>query len=735
MTTSPSARTNRAEEERILALDGLAWAVLGSGMLAMVLLATASLALVALWFAAFFVMRRAGLRLRRSHATLLAAGAIPLGLAFYAATANAPAGWCAWLMALQLVLVFQEERESSANKIYLVAFLQIMVFATFTLELHFILIHLVFLVAWIALSMRRLLPEAEQISSRRWLLRRAVRVAAVTLAALVPIWMLFPRASFTVFPGRNGPTLTGFGEDVELGDILRILPNDDPVMRVVSSRAALWRGVTLNAYTGRGWRSTLRGSTDHRRREEAETIWLPGQDEGALAEPGPRGSRLHLLPPPDDAEDLLVQEIMLEPLSNRFVFGAADAVGIDIPQTRIRRRVDGSLQRGDLETVKKFFYRVRSRLRRDDPTELRGADGAYKDYYRRHYLPLPALAPRMAELARRIVDEAGARTHYEKAEAVDRHLRESGLYTYSLEPPRAGAMDPVEHFLFEGRRGHCELFASAMAILLRLEDVPARVVNGFRSGTFNEFGGYFTVTQADAHSWVEIHVPDHGWVEFDPTPGDGRERIAGGLVAFLGLAESPVWLRLKAWFDALDLQWQRKVISYSAESQRGVWQFVEDGLTRLHLAWLSARRSTVLALGLAALAGLGLVLLLRRLARPGGPLHGLVRRIAALWAQLVELLRRIGAGLPRWSFRRRQAPPTLYAAFCELLSRRRGLIRPPGATPREFLNDLARREPELAELALDLLRLHEGRHYAGRAEEPEKERNFAERMRRQLSRT
>ena len=98
-------------------------------------------------------------------------------------------------------------------------------------------------------------------------------------------------------------------------------------------------------------------------------------------------------------------------------------------------------------------------------------------------------------------------------------------YTYSLEFERGGAtrraeedFDPLLHFLFEEREGHCQYFASALVLLARASAVPARLVTGFRVAEYNRFGDYHIVRERHAHAWVEAYLPEEGWVTFDPSP-------------------------------------------------------------------------------------------------------------------------------------------------------------------------------------------------------------------------
>jgi len=136
------------------------------------------------------------------------------------------------------------------------------------------------------------------------------------------------------------------------------------------------------------------------------------------------------------------------------------------------------------------------------------------------YAGVYALAQRLA---------AGARTNYDVTERVERYLADGG-YTYSLTPPRSTY--PLVTFLLHSFIGYCQQFSGAMALLLRMDGIPARVVAGFTPGV-RERNGTYTVTVADAHEWVEAYFAGVGWVTFDPTPASAS---AAGLVPGIAAA-------------------------------------------------------------------------------------------------------------------------------------------------------------------------------------------------------
>ena len=212
-------------------------------------------------------------------------------------------------------------------------------------------------------------------------------------------------------------------------------------------------------------------------------------------------------------------------------------------------------------------------------------------------------SPELRALAERIT--AGATTRLDKVAAVQDFLL--GEYEYSLDQPlservRSGELDPIEGFLLDTKAGHCEYFATAMALLLREVGVPTRNVNGFYGGHYNRLGEFWAVRQADAHSWVEVQFGELGWITFDPTPPDGR--TAGD--------DAPWFPRLAQAIDALRDAYLEYVIDFDLGKQMAMLE--QLGVQReghsVQIDW------NKLAPWLAGLAGLGLLGLgLRRFMR------------------------------------------------------------------------------------------------------------------------
>ncbi len=134
---------------------------------------------------------------------------------------------------------------------------------------------------------------------------------------------------------------------------------------------------------------------------------------------------------------------------------------------------------------------------------------------------------RAYQLAQRLA--AAAPTPYAFAQSVERYLSPQNGFVYDQNPPPATY--PLESFLFSARRGYCQQFAGAMALLLRMGGVPARVATGFTPGDYDASKHRYVVSDLDAHAWVEVYFPQYGWVRFDPTPAAAPAR--GGHTSLL----------------------------------------------------------------------------------------------------------------------------------------------------------------------------------------------------------
>ncbi len=306
------------------------------------------------------------------------------------------------------------------------------------------------------------------------------------------------RAAFQHFVSHRYH-LVGFSNHVMLGEIGEVKKESLPVMHVKMDRpedrslSLKWRGAALAEFNGRAWFN----------RPSAGEILQPDRTGLLRLDPPPRGGRAHYIS----------YAVYLNDLAQDALFFAGTPQFMRIDSLVVRRPFDNySMQFGDSRNV---AYQVYSRL------ELPSARGESEieplsAAARNAYLQLPRTDPRIRELAENIV--RGETSPNRKAQLLETYL--STHFEYTLELPPVEPADPLAFFLFHRKKGHCEYFASSMAVMLRMLDIPSRVITGFQSGVYNPISGSQLIRTSDAHSWVEAWLPDRGWVTFDPTPPD-----------------------------------------------------------------------------------------------------------------------------------------------------------------------------------------------------------------------
>ena len=218
------------------------------------------------------------------------------------------------------------------------------------------------------------------------------------------------------------------------------------------------------------------------------------------------------------------------------------------------------------------------------------------------YLELPPMPERVLELAVEITPRGVG--PYARALAIEDWLKSE--YEYSLDvPPLPPGEDAVDYFLFEHRRGYCEHFATAYAVLCRLAGIPSRVVTGYSSGDYNPFTGLYEVSLDDAHAWVEIYLEGIGWVTREPTPGfslpesgqdSGALWIFRGFFSWMGrnlavLLPAPLRSALKTGFTAVFSAAVALVSGFLYSVREAPWLLLLLALVLflLPLAWAARR--------------------------------------------------------------------------------------------------------------------------------------------------
>ncbi len=528
---------------------------------------------------------------------------------------------------------------------------------------------------------------------------------ATTCLLSVPI-LFFTTALFILFP-RVGLSLLllnhpragrmiGFSEHVDLGDVgvlrddpaialrfeLKELPEPPPTRLTLRLR-----GTAFDAYDGRAWARTQR---DLRTAEHAP--------ESAEVYPLFRAADL--------ARDRVVS-FDLEPIDPPVVFVPPRAVALRVrPQNQILLGEPLTIQRGA-----------------EDELRYAGSDarGLHYDVYlatdsellvetispgdRARYLTLPpGLPERIAALAHTWTDDLPSAEA--KARSIEMHLRHE--FAYDLRSPSQGKPQPVDHFLFESKRGHCEFFSTAMALMLRAVGIPSRNVTGFVGGTWNRFGHYYAVREGDAHSWVEAYL-DHplhpAWQTFDPTPPSGAQPLEppGGIYYYV-----------RDFVEALSQRWNTYVVGYDLRKQ--VRMFDELSRSYDHLR--------------------------RRTGADKGPLATLTRGpvlAAALLAALAiayaawKRRHRAGAGRDRQPHRyppdaRTETAAALYRLL-ETALHTQGITRAPSIPPLRHAEELRSRHHPLADEVCALTTVYLETRFGGSTLTDATRRDFERRVR------
>jgi transglutaminase-like putative cysteine protease len=463
------------------------------------------------------------------------------------------------VLALMVVRLFSARRNRDYVFLSILSFLSVLAASVLTVDSTFLLAFSAFMLAavstFILLEMRNsgaaAAVRARDVAERKDDQRLGFHLAAASpvlvlfiLAGATAIFFVLPRVSAGYFSAYSsgGEFAAGFSDRVQLGQIGEIQQSDSVVMHVQiegDQRGAYdlnWRGVALNLFDGQTWYS------------RQPQIIVPRLSDG----------RFHLptqTPPSQPRTERLGHRrtvhyrVVLEPLGTNIFFLAPRAEVLEGNYRMVTTDEGGAVY--DLDRSRPpTLYEADSDITRPSPDELRSAGSIAAAQDSTTYLQLPEIDPRIPELAQRIT--RGAANNYDRAAAIEQYLTKN--YVYTLQLGSTTPADPVANFLFERKQGHCEYFASSMAVLLRSLQIPSRIVNGFRTGEFNDLTSQYVIRARNAHSWVEAYFPGYGWVSFDPTPAAALQTRSG-------------WARVALYLDAMSSFWREWVVNYDSRHQ------------------------------------------------------------------------------------------------------------------------------------------------------------------------
>jgi transglutaminase-like putative cysteine protease len=476
-----------------------------------------------------------------------------------------------FLIFVSIVRFYSAVSDRDALFLSMLSFAGILAAAVLTVDTTFLILFFIFLLfgvsTFVGMELRRgavgaVSPALHAHTERDRRLNRALSLSAISVASGSIIlggvlFFLFPRFS-AGYLGRasfSSSLMSGFTENVELGQIGEIKKNSAVVMRVQTGKPVAydrlrWRGIALTTFDGRRWTSSEHNA---QRLQPSGDGWI------------------HAAAPPEKTDSPrpgIIYTVYLEPMATDAIFVPGKVISLKGSFNGENSNSFGAIRRSyvlrdSTDTLLNPFHNytaVRyagfSLLPPLNAASLRAASTEYSGAITSTYLQLPSdLDSRIPELAKQITKNA--RTPFDKALTIESYLR--NRFTYTLNLTGKPGSDPLAHFLFETRAGHCEYFASAMTIMLRTLGIPSREVNGFLPGEYNDLGGDYIVRASDAHSWVEVYFPGNEWQVFDPTPA-GPENETGFL------------RRLGQYADWMEITWSEWVIGYDFAHQLALAQ-------------------------------------------------------------------------------------------------------------------------------------------------------------------
>ncbi len=471
-----------------------------------------------------------------------------------------------FLIFVMLIRLYSAVTDRDSLFLGMLSFAAILAAAILTVDTLFLALYFAFLLfgvsTFVGMELRRgvvgaVSQPASAPREKNGALNRALSLAALTLAvgAILlgtALFFFFPRvhAGYLGRVSFSPSLMTGFTENVELGQIGEIKKNSAVVMRVQTGKPIdyellRWRGIALTRFDGKRW--SISGGNP-------QPLW-PGGDGWIHTDTAAEGK--------DTSAQTIEYLVFLEPLATNAIFVPGRVLSL---KGNFNGESSGSfnaarhnyLLKDATDSIFEPFrsyaavrYSGVSLLAQHNVAMLRTTEANYPREITSTYLQLPPqLDPRIPQLAREITKND--QTPFDKAARMENYLRTR--YGYTLNLTGKPGDDPLAHFLFETRAGHCEYFASAMAIMLRTLGIPSREVNGFLPGEYNDVGGDYIVRASDAHSWVEVYFPEMGWQVFDPTPAGPQS--GKNLLTRLGL-----------YMDWMEITWNDWVVGYDFRHQ------------------------------------------------------------------------------------------------------------------------------------------------------------------------
>lgn len=433
-----------------------------------------------------------------------------------------------------LSIKFIEDKDTRDYlQIFLISILIFVGTTIFSFEISFIIYFLIFIflfnLAIVFLTYfsqdRKLILNFKEITKISY---KTTLIPLISIPITVFLFFTLPRTPYPFF-NFSGSTLTarsGFSENVKLGTVSNIQEDNSIIFRAnmekIDDEYLYWRGITLEYFEGDEWSDIDTGPIDKKIKVEGDTIY---------------------------------QTIYLEPYSGTYFFGLDKPVNIT-GNRNIYKKDDFTFYAKDILS-NRVRYDVISIL--SDTIEEKIPQNSY-------YLQLPE---NISQDINNLSLSFQSGNELDTVKNVENYLK-NGDYRYSLKNlPTSNK--PIDEFLFDKKQGNCEYFATSMAIILRVNGIPSRVVAGYRGGVYNDLGNYYILRQSDAHLWVEAYIDNIGWIRFDPTTSLLSEEF---------ISNSKKISKFSLFIDTINYYYNTLIINYDFEKQISLFNKIREGFKK-----------------------------------------------------------------------------------------------------------------------------------------------------------
>ena len=433
-----------------------------------------------------------------------------------------------------LSIKFIEDKETRDYlQIFLISILIFVGTTIFSFEISFIIYFLIFIFLFnLAIVFLTYFSQDKKLTfSLKEITKISYKTTLIPLISIpITIFLFFalPRTPYPFF-NFSGSTLTarsGFSENVKLGTVSNIQEDNSIIFRAnmekIDDEHLYWRGITLEYFEGDEWSDIDTGPIDKKTKVEGDTIY---------------------------------QTIYLEPYSGTYFFGLDKPVNVT-GNRNIFKKDDFTFYTKDILS-NRVRYDVISIL--SDTIEEKIPQNSY-------YLQLPE---NISQDIKNLSLSLQSGNELDTVKNVENYLK-NGDYRYSLKNlPTSNK--PVDEFLFDKKQGNCEYFATSMAIILRVNGIPSRVVAGYRGGVYNDLGNYYILRQSNAHLWVEAYIDNIGWIRFDPTTSLLSEEY---------ISNSKKISKFSLFIDTINYYYNTLIINYDFEKQISLFNKIREGFKK-----------------------------------------------------------------------------------------------------------------------------------------------------------